>query len=254
MNKISWIIGGSSGIGAALALELTKNGESVCISSSSLNSLEQKANEISKLTGKQIHYIKADVSSYQQLSQAAEEINEKYKRIDRVIFMAGIYEPMETDQMDPSLTAKIIEVNLTGAFNTVNSVLSIIKRQGFGQIAICASLSGYIGLPNSQPYASTKAALINLAETLRIDLINKVDIKLINPGFVSTRLTDKNSFAMPGLMTPKEAAILIGRGLNSGKFEIHFPKKLSLILKAISLLPYSISSTFLRILNSTKGI
>ena len=248
MNKTSWIIGGSSGIGAALALELSKNGESVCISSSNFHSLERKAKEISKLSGSEIHYVKVDVSSIDQLSQAAEEIIAKYKKIDRVVFMAGIYEPMETEHMDPALTAKIIEVNLTGAFNTVNCVLSIIRQQGFGQIAICASLSGYIGLPNAQPYASTKAALINFAETLRIDLINKVDIKLINPGFVSTRLTDKNSFKMPGLMTPTEAAILICKGLNSRKFEIHFPKKLSLVLKAISLLPYSISSIFLRIL------
>jgi len=248
MNKTSWIIGGSSGIGAALALELSKNGESVCISSSNLNSLEQRAKEITKLTGREIHYIEADVSCYKQLREATEEIIAKYKKIDRVIFMAGLYEPMETGHMDPALTAKIIEVNLTGAFNTVNSVLSIIRQQGFGQIALCASLSGYIGLPNAQPYASTKAALISFTETLRIDLINKVDIKLINPGFVSTRLTDKNSFKMPGLMTPKEAAVLICKGLNSRKFEIHFPKKLSLVLKAISLLPYSISSVFLRIL------
>ena len=162
--------------------------------------------------------------------------------------MAGIYEPMETNHMDSVLTAKLIEVNLTGAFNTVNCVLSIMRLQGFGQIAICASLSGYIGLPNAQPYASTKAALINLAETLRIDLINEVDIKLINPGFVSTRLTDKNSFRMPGLMTPKEAAIIICDGLNSRKFEIHFPKKLSLVLKVLSVLPYSISSLCLKMI------
>ena len=95
MNKTSWIIGGSSGIGAALALELSKNGESVCISSSNLNSLEQRAKEITKLTGREIHYIEADVSCYKQLREAAEEIIAKYKKIDRVIFMAGLYEPME---------------------------------------------------------------------------------------------------------------------------------------------------------------
>ncbi len=248
MDKTSWIIGGSSGIGAALALELAKKGESVCISSSNANPLKQAAKEISRLIDKEIHHIKADVSSFQQLSQATEEVTTKYKRIDRVIFMAGIYEPMDTNHMDSSLTAKIIEVNLTGAFNTVNCVLPIIRQQGFGQIAICASLSGYIGLPNAQPYASTKAALINLTETLRVDLANEIDIKLINPGFVSTRLTDKNSFRMPGLMTPKEAAIIIHDGLNSKKFEIHFPKRLSLVLKVLSILPYSISSVCLKML------
>ena len=106
MNKTSWIIGGSSGIGAALALELSKNGESVCISSRSLDSLKQKAIEISNQTGKYIHHVNTDVSSYEQVSQAARGIIAKYEKIDRVIFMAGIYEPMKTDCMDPSFRQK----------------------------------------------------------------------------------------------------------------------------------------------------
>ena len=91
--------------------------------------------------------------------------------------------------------------------------------------------------------------VINLAETLRVDLYKKVDIKLISPGFVSTRLTKKNSFEMPGLMTPEEAAVVIRKGLDSKKFEIHFPKQLSLTLKFISLMPYLLSNLILRKMN-----
>ena len=129
MNKTSWIIGGSSGIGAALALELSKNGESVCISSRSLDSLKQKAIEISNQTGKYIHHVNTDVSSYEQVSQAAKDIIAKYEKIDRVIFMAGIYEPMKTDCMDPSFTAKIVEVNFLSSrvllLNDLNSRIPV---------------------------------------------------------------------------------------------------------------------------------
>ena len=211
--------------------------------------LNSKAQEISRLLGREIYQKVVDVSSYEQVAKVADDVLKKYSRLDRVIYMAGIYEPMKTDDIDPKITAKIIEINLTGAFNTVSVVTPILKRQKYGQIAICGSLSGYIGLPNSQPYASTKAGLINLAETLRVDLYKKVDIKLINPGFVSTRLTKKNTFKMPGLMTPAEAAVVIRKGLDSKKFEIHFPKQLSLTLKFISLMPYLLSNLILRKMN-----
>lgn len=160
--------------------------------------------------------------------------------------MAGIYEPMKTIDMKTFETNRVVEVNLIGAFNTVNAVIPFIKKQTLGQIAICGSLSGYIGLPNAQPYAATKAALINLAETIKVDLSGDIDVKLINPGFVSTRLTDKNSFKMPALMTPEKAAKIISDGLNSDRFEIHFPKRLSFTLKIISSLPYSLSLAILR--------
>lgn len=226
-------------------MELAKRGENICISSSNKLSLEKKAYEISAKIGKDIYYKVVDVSSYEQLSEAAVEIVQKYSKLERVIFMAGIYQPMETNYMKPLETSKIIEVNLIGAFNTVNAVIPFIKEKRLGQIAICGSLSGYIGLPNAQPYAATKAALINLAETMKVDLCDEIDVKLISPGFVSTRLTEKNSFDMPALMTTKKAAKIISDGLNSSKFEIHFPKRLSFTLKIISLLPYFLSNTIL---------
>lgn len=68
----------------------------------------------------------------------------------------------------------------------------------------------------------------------------ELDIRLINPSFVKTKLTDKNNFKMPALLQPEEAALSIIKGLESNKFEVHFTKKFTIILKLIAALPYKL--------------
>jgi short-subunit dehydrogenase len=125
---------------------------------------------------------------------------------------------------------------LNGAFNAVHAVLPILKSQAHGQFVLCGSVAGYCGLPNGQPYSATKAGVINLAESLRAEE-GHLDIKVINPGFVRTPLTDKNNFKMPMMIEPEEAAKIIVKGLQSKKFEIHFPKRFTFLMKILSVLP-----------------
>ena len=100
-------------------------------------------------------------------------------------------------------------------------------------------MAGYLGMPNASVYGPSKAALINLAELLYLDLHPRgLDVYLINPGFVQTPLTAKNDFAMPALQTPQAAAQAIHRGLSRGTFEIHFPKRFTWLVKMARLLPY----------------
>ncbi len=134
---------------------------------------------------------------------------------------------------------KAIDINLRSVFYVLDAVLPQFEQQKSGQIILCSSVAGYKGLPNGQPYCATKAALLNLAESLRIDLQPKnIDVKVITPGFVKTELTDKNKFHMPMLITTDQAASYIIKGMASNKFEIHFPKKFTYIMKLINLLPY----------------
>jgi short-subunit dehydrogenase len=101
-------------------------------------------------------------------------------------------------------------------------------------------VAGYFGLPQSLAYGPTKAALINLGETLYADLKScDIDVSLVNPGFVASPLTAKNTFRMPALITPEIAASEILRGWSRGKFEIHFPKRFTLWTKLLGHLPYS---------------
>ena len=231
--KNIWIIGASSGIGEALANALDQQGYSVGLSARD----EEKLNKIAASLKEKHAVHPCDVTEPDQISKAMKAIQKKLGGIDSIIFMAGIYTPMTIDQLDLEATKNIINVNLMGAFNVIQKTLPYLKQQENPQLVLCASVAGYRGLPGGQPYGSTKAALINLAETLRCELRGQVDVKVINPGFVKTRLTDKNNFDMPLRISPEKAAIYIIKGLKKKKFEIHFPKLFTISLKILSYLP-----------------
>jgi short-subunit dehydrogenase len=234
-DKTIWIIGASSGIGQAVARQLDAEGAKLVLSARRKQSLIELNQEL----GDKHIVFPLDVTDSQHLVQLAESIIQQLNQLDSVLFFAASYTPSSVEQMDIEQAKQIVDVNLMGALNTVNAVLPIMKQQGHGQIALCASVAGYTGLPNGQPYSATKAALINLAESLRIEQqANNIDIKVINPGFVSTPMTEKNQFKMPMIVTPEKAAKAISKGLTSQRFEIHFPKRFTLLLKLLRLLPY----------------
>ena len=152
--------------------------------------------------------------------------------------MAAVYQPMQLDQLDINHLDQQIRINFNAAFYLIDAALPVLKRQQYGQIAFCASVAGYRGLPGGQPYSATKAALINLVESLKSEVAETgIDVRLICPGFVRTPMTDKNSFKMPLIIEPDQAAIAIADGLIGTKFEIHFPKAFTWIMKIIRMIP-----------------
>jgi short-subunit dehydrogenase len=235
-DQIIWIIGASSGIGRALAIELAERGANLALSARRHDELETLKAQL----GDHHSVFPLDVTDGAMIAQTAEAIVAAQGRLDRVIFMSAAYTPMQLDQLDLTLTKQTIEVNLLGAFNLIHAVLPLLKKQNAGQMALCGSVAGYVGLPDGQPYSATKAAVINLAESLRGECPRSIDIKLISPGFVRTPLTDKNNFPMPMIITPERAAKAIAQGLLTTRFEIHFPKRFTLILKLLEILPYAV--------------
>lgn len=229
-----WVIGASTGIGAALAKELAGNGHSIALSARNRQAL---AHLHEQLPQNDHLVVPLDVSDPVAVKNAMEVIREKWTEINRVIFMAGVYQPMQMDQLDLSETKKILEINLLGAFYVTEAVLPELLSKPGRQLVFCASVAGYRGLPKAQPYGASKAGLINMVESIRAEQGNNLDIKLINPGFVESRLTDKNHFHMPSLISAEKAAKEIVNGLNSSGFEIHFPKRFTLAMKLLSLLP-----------------
>jgi short-subunit dehydrogenase len=154
---------------------------------------------------------------------------------------AGTYLPMRGDQPDLAIFKKTYDVNFFGVLNGLIPLIDDMKARGKGQIAITASVTAYNGLPMAGPYGSTKAALNSLAQSMKFDLDRvNVRIQIINPGFVESELTKKNDFAMPGIIHPYTAALRICAGLESGEFEIRFPKRVALPLKFLRLLPYPV--------------
>jgi NAD(P)-dependent dehydrogenase (short-subunit alcohol dehydrogenase family) len=139
-----------------------------------------------------------------------------------------------------------VEVNYLGALNLLDAVLPALITRG-GHLSLVASVAGYRALPESLAYGPTKAALIQLAETLHLDLARHgVGVSLVNPGFVETPMTAQNRFRMPALQTPAQAAAAILRGWKRGRFEIHFPRRFTLLLKALRLLPFAAYAPLVR--------
>ncbi|MCH9845403.1 MAG: SDR family NAD(P)-dependent oxidoreductase [Alphaproteobacteria bacterium] len=246
-GKKIWIIGASSGIGMALVLQLAKQGALLALSARrapQLNALMQELNA----DNQQNHIIcPLDVAQTETIATTAKSIITHFETLDSVIFLPAIYSANDSERKSLAHINQAIDINLRSVFYVLDAVLPQFEQQKAGQFILCSSVAGYKGLPNGQPYCATKAALLNLAESLRIDLESKnIDVKVITPGFVKTELTDKNSFKMPMLITPTQAASYIIKGMATKKFEIHFPKKFTLMMKLINLLPYSLYFALMR--------
>ncbi len=233
-SKNIWIIGASSGIGAALARQLAKRGHKIALSARRAGALEELKEQ---LNGDGHLAIPVDAGDLQNIEDGFDILKSKWNHVDSVIFMAGLYTPSAIIDIDMTEAQKIMQVNFMGAMYTVKTVLPALLEQGMGQIALCSSVAGYRGLPNSQPYGASKAAMINYTESLRAEHGKTLDIKMINPGFVETRLTDKNNFKMPMRITPEKAAVYIAKGLEKSSFDIHFPKKFTYLVKLLAALP-----------------
>ena len=244
-GKHIWIIGASSGIGEALARELAEQGAHIILSARS----EDKLMAINESLGGSHTVLPVNAGDAQSMSKAVRTL----EKLDSVIFMAALYAPHSKKTKDINFIHDMITVNLGGAYNTTNAALPIFEKQGHGQIALCGSVAGYRGLPYGQPYCSTKAAIISYAESLKIELEDKnIDVKIVNPGFVKTPLTDKNDFPMPMMIEAPAAAKTLAQGLQSRKFEIHFPKKFTYIMKVIETLPRWLYFPLMRLIKDKR--
>lgn len=247
-SKRVWIIGASSGIGCALADLLHARGAKVALSARSADKL---AATVKRLGKARAIALPLDITKVETIQSAEAELITAWGGYDLVIFMAGDYKAMRAWELDLKVAQQMIDINLGGCMNGLSVVIPTLMKNKAGGIALVASVAGYRGLPKSLVYGPTKAALINLAETLYLDLKDKgLDIYIINPGFVKTPMTDKNDFEMPSIITPEEAAEEIEKGLSQGEFEIHFPKRFTNMLKLLRHLPYTLY--FRAIKSSTK--
>jgi short-subunit dehydrogenase len=225
-----WRVGASSGIGEATARLLIARGAKLAVTS---------RNEIALRKLGAAVVAPADVTDRAALALAFANVRAALGDIDCVIVNAGNHSPVRAWELDAVAAEALVQVNLVGAMNVTALVAPYFYARKQGRLALTASVAGFGGLPTGLVYGATKAALINFAETLYLDLApHGVAVHVINPGFVKTPLTDKNEFEMPALIESDEAAREILRGLERGEFEIHFPKRFTRALKLVNWLPY----------------
>ena len=231
-----WVIGASSGIGAAFAQALIGRGARVALSSRNARALAAIAD---RGAPERTLQLPLDVTRPEEIAAAFDRINSTWSGLDLAVLLAGSHEPVRAWELDATQARRLVETNLIGAMNASAVLAPAFCRNSHGAIAVVSSVAGYGGLPSSLVYGATKAALINFAETLYLDLAPRgIGVYLINPGFVKTPLTDKNEFTMPALISAEEAAREMIKGFEDGKFEIHFPKRFTRWLKLLRLLPY----------------
>ena len=231
-GKTVWLVGASSGIGRATAHALHGQGAKVIVSARNQQALDTFAAEHPGAT-----VLAMDASDAASVEAAAQTVLSAGP-LDLVLYCAGYYKEMRATQFDVANMLRHNQVNYVGALYLLSAVLPHFLARKAGHISLVSSVAGYRGLPQGLAYGPTKAALINLAETLYVDLKDShVGVSLICPGFVETPLTAQNKFSMPGLIKPEQAADEILRGWAKGQFEIHFPKRFTLFMKALALLP-----------------
>lgn len=237
-RRVVWITGASTGIGAALAREMARQGFHVAASARKIAELYALQAETDGLKGAITPY-PCDVEDQLAMALTAANIAREIGPIDIAIFNAGVYLPLDGRKIDSALFRKSFDVNVMGVVHGLEAIVPDMVARRCGRIVIVSSVTGYGGLPTSSAYGATKAALINMAEALKFDLDKaNVAIQIVNPGFVKTPATATNDFSMPFIVSAEKAARRILRGIRRGSFEITFPRRFTYMLKFMQLLPY----------------
>ena len=229
-GKRYWLVGASDGLSRALAERLSAAGAEVILSARSADRLAEVA---ATLPGPSMA-VPVDVADTASVRRAAETAGQ----IDGVVFLAGLYWPMAAQDWNADQAETMCDVNFTGCARVMGAALPAMVARGAGHVVITGSLSGFRGLPGAIGYGASKAGVMALAECMQADLRGSgIVVQVANPGFIRTRLTDKNSFSMPFLMEPAEAADHMFRHMQSNRFKVSFPTVFSWLFRLSQFLP-----------------
>jgi NAD(P)-dependent dehydrogenase (short-subunit alcohol dehydrogenase family) len=230
-GQVAWVVGASSGIGAAVAHELVSRRATVAVSARR----EEQLHDVSQ--GSML-VVPADVTDAHSIADAASTVRNALGPIDLVVLSAGYWKQMNAAAWDTDVFDQHLRVNLTGISNTLAAILPPMLERRRGVIAGISSVAGYRGLAGSEAYGATKAGQLNLLESLRVHVARRgVRVTTICPGFVRTDLTAGNRFPMPFIIDADKAGIAICDGLEHDRTEIVFPLPMALLMKAARLIP-----------------
>lgn len=229
-GKRYWLVGASEGLGRSLAHVMSRAGVEVIVSARSQERLDEL---VAELPGNGIA-VACDITDQASMDEAKEAIGD----VDGIVFLAGVYWPMSAKKWDVEKATMMADINFVGAFRALGAVMPQFLERDAGHVVITGSLSGFRGLPKAVGYGASKAGVMYLAEGMQADLRNTgIDVQVINPGFIKTRLTDKNDFKMPFIMEPEEAAQLFFEHMGTDNFKRSFPRGFSYFFRISQFFP-----------------
>ncbi|HEY0921642.1 SDR family NAD(P)-dependent oxidoreductase [Rheinheimera pacifica] len=241
MTSTCLITGASSGIGRELALHYAANGwivYAVARSADKLRELEQKPG---------IRALPLDLTDNSALQRIAQQLSDDGVVLDLLLLNAGTCEYVDAKNLDLAAFERTFAINFHAVVAATKYFMPLLKASLAPQLAIVSSMAHFFPFTRSEAYGASKAAVSYFVDSLRVDLADSgISISLIEPGFVDTPLTQKNDFSMPFLVPVTQAASRIYTGLAQGKSRIRFPRRLSLLLKLLSLLPYDLRNSVAR--------
>lgn len=228
-GKTYWIIGASEGLGRSLAEQLNGLNARLILSARTESRLTDLAAGL-----RDAKVVPMDVTDSAAVARAVEEVGP----VDGMIYSVGAYEPLKAQEWQPETVERICETNYMGAVRVLGHLAPEFARRDHGHLVLIGSLAGFTGLPGATGYGSSKAALMHMAENLYADLRKtNVKVQLVNPGFIKTRLTEKNDFNMPFIVTPEKAAELTIAAMRKDRFQTSFPTIFSWFFRAGRFLP-----------------
>ena len=229
-GKRYWIVGASAGLGREVAKQISSKGATVILSARSEDELNELADEC---PGK-AEVVAMDVADDESVANAASAAG----RVDGIVYLAGVYWPQKAQEWEPDQVVKMLDVNLTGAARVLGHVVPAMVERDAGHIVITGSLAGFRGLPGAIGYGASKAGIMSLAESMHMDLRKTgVEVQLLNPGFIKTRLTDKNDFHMPFIMEPEKAASEFVEHMHDDSFSKTYPRLFGAFFRFSQFLP-----------------
>ncbi|TCO26141.1 short-subunit dehydrogenase [Kribbella steppae] len=224
-----WVVGASSGIGAALARELADRGARVAVSARRVSALQDVA-------AGRMAVVPVDITDAEAVRQAADRVVEELGGLDIVVLSAGYWKQLK--DFDAESFQRHLDVNLSGMAHCLDAVIPRLRAAGAGVIVGIASVAGYRGLPGAEAYGATKAAQINLLEALRVRLRpDGIHVVTVCPGFVDTEMTDSNTFPMPFIISAPRAAQEIANGIERRATRVAFPWQMSWLARLAKLVP-----------------
>ena len=229
-GKRYWLVGASEGLGRALAQEMSAAGAELVLSA---RNTERLAVLAASLPGP-ARVVAVDIADHDSVQAAAQAAGD----LDGVVFLAGVYWPMASQNWQAAQAETMADINFTGAVRVMGAVVPAMVARGQGHLVLTGSLAGFRGLPGAIGYGVSKAAVMALAESMHCDLrATGVQVQLVNPGFIRTRLTEQNDFAMPFIMEPEAAARVMFAHMNTGRFSCSFPRVFSWVFRGAQFLP-----------------
>ncbi|MDP5345384.1 MAG: SDR family NAD(P)-dependent oxidoreductase [Paracoccaceae bacterium] len=229
-GKRYWLVGASEGLGRALAQEMSAAGAELVLSA---RNTERLAVLAASLPGP-ARVVAVDIADHDSVQAAAQAAGD----LDGVVFLAGVYWPMASQNWQAVQAETMADINFTGAVRVMGAVVPAMVARGRGHLVLTGSLAGFRGLPGAIGYGASKAGVMALAESMHCDLrATGVQVQLVNPGFIRTRLTEQNDFAMPFIMEPEAAARVMFAHMNTGRFSCSFPRVFSWVFRGAQFLP-----------------